>query len=79
MGEATIQLMIKSTINSFESNNQTSDTDAPSTLRMPISFVRCYAMYAARPNNPRQEIKMASAAKNAANLPMSISNLNFAV
>jgi hypothetical protein len=34
--------------------------EAPITLRMPISFVRCSAVKAARPKWPRQEMKMAS-------------------
>ena len=32
------------------------DTDAPRTLRTPISLVRCTAVNVARPNNPRQEM-----------------------
>ena len=36
---------------------------APNTLRIPISFVRRSVSKAAKPNNPRQEIKMVSQAK----------------
>ena len=32
---------------------------APNTFRMPISLVRCSAVNIARPNKPREEIKMA--------------------
>ena len=41
----------------------TLETDAPSTLRTPISLVRRSVLYVAKPNKPRQEIKMASPAK----------------
>jgi len=34
-------------------------TEAPTTLRMPISFIRCSAVKIARPNKPKQEMKMA--------------------
>ena len=39
------------------------DTDAPNTLRTPISFVRCAAVKVASPNKPRQEMKIARMAK----------------
>ena len=32
--------------------------DAPKTLRMPISFLRCSVIYDARPKRPRQDMKM---------------------
>ena len=35
-----------------------SNTDAPSTLRIPISLVRFCALNAARPKSPRQAIKI---------------------
>src|SRR5436190_24345318 len=39
------------------------ETDAPSILRMQTSFVRCSAVNAARPNNPRHEMKIARPVK----------------
>src|SRR3954468_967629 len=38
-------------------------TEAPSTFRTPISFVRWEAVNVASPKRPRQEIKMAKNAK----------------
>ena len=40
---------------------------APKTFLIPISFVRCSAVKAANPNNPKQAIKMAKAAQTAKN------------
>ena len=48
---------------SFESMATTLLTDAPITLRMPISFCLFCAVKAAKPNKPRQEITMVIAAK----------------
>lgn len=45
---------------SRESRDQRLRMPAPRTLRTPSSFVRCSATKAARPNRPRQEMKMAS-------------------
>ena len=42
-GAAIRQLNITKTTNSLESSIHTCVTDAPSTLRIPISFVRCCA------------------------------------
>jgi len=39
-------------------------TDAPNTLRMPISFVRFSADKTDNPNNPIHEIKMVNTAPN---------------
>ena len=39
-------------------------TEAPSTLRMPISFVLFFFFITDNPNNPIQEIKMVSIALN---------------
>ena len=47
------------TKNSVESNRHKLMTLAPSTFRMPISFVLCSATKLAIPNKPKQEIKMA--------------------
>ena len=46
-------------INSLENSMTTLLTEAPSTLRIPTSLVRCTAMNETRPYKPRQEIKMA--------------------
>ena len=37
--------------------------DAPRTLRIPISLVRCSAVYEAKPNNPKQPTKIARTEK----------------
>src|SRR3954467_2222538 len=52
-------------------------TDAPSTLRTPISFVLCSAIKDASPNNPRQEMNMARKAKMDDSLPICSSAANF--
>jgi hypothetical protein len=44
---------------SFEKSNTILSTDAPSTLRTPISFVFWFAMNVANPNRPRHPIKIA--------------------
>src|SRR5262245_55667385 len=69
--------MITRITKSFESICHNPATEAPNTLRMPISFVRCSATNDARPNKPRQEMKMARIAKYIANLPMRSSFPNF--
>src|SRR4051812_1770399 len=45
--------------NSFESNRTIPAVLDPNTLRTPISFFLWSALKATRPNNPRQEIRMA--------------------
>jgi len=42
-------------------------TEAPNTLRIPISFVLNSAIYDASPSKPRQDIKMANPEKISAN------------
>jgi hypothetical protein len=48
---------------SFESIITTLLTDAPTTLRMPISFCLLCAVNAARPNKPKHEMRIARPAK----------------
>ena len=55
------------------------ETLAPSTFRTPISFVLRSAVYAARPNKPKHEIIIASAANTRDNLLMSISLKNMLI
>src|ERR1700704_2877316 len=52
-------------------------TDAPNTLRTPISLVRCSAMKDASPNKPRQLMNIANTAKKVARLLTRSSLLNF--
>ena len=52
-------------------------TEAPTTLRIPISLVLCSATKDASPNKPRHEIKMARMAKKVARLPIRSSSENF--
>src|SRR6187401_1739372 len=62
---------------SFESILQRFATEAPNTFRIPISLVRCSATNDASPNNPRQEMRIAKAAKNPATVPIRLSSPNF--
>ena len=43
----------------FESNRMMFETEAPSTLRTPISFVRCAVANKESPSSPRHAMKMA--------------------
>jgi hypothetical protein len=63
--------------NSRETSNKTCGTDAPSTLRIPISLIRFSTVKETNPASPRQQIKMASAAKILVILLMSSSVANF--
>src|SRR6185312_5257623 len=66
-----------SNANSLESICHRWYTEAPNTLRTPISFLRCSATNDARPNNPRHEIKVAKIVKNVASLPSRCWSSNF--
>jgi len=45
-------------INSLDNKATTWLTDAPNTLRTPISFLRCSEVKADKPNNPKAATKM---------------------
>ena len=45
---------------SLESKTVILATEAPKTLRIPISLVRCSAAKAAKPNKPKHDTKMAT-------------------
>ena len=45
------------------------DNEAPSTLRIPISLVRCCAINSAKPNNPRQVMMVAMSTMRPVNCP----------
>src|SRR3954464_14628617 len=62
---------------SFDSSVVMLVTEAPSTLRTPISLMRFSAMYVAKPNKPKHEIKMVRPANNAAKVAVRFSSLNF--
>ena len=71
MDHQAIGAAIRNAINtrrrkSFEIKKVIPVTDAPSTLRTPISLILVSAIYVARPNKPRQEINIVSPEKNAA-------------
>lgn len=51
--------------------------EAPKTFLTPISLVRCSAVNDAKPNRPKQLMKMARIANNVANFPMRCSEENF--
>src|SRR5579863_4874221 len=61
---------------SFDNNEVMPVTLAPNTLRTPISFFLRSAVYAARPNKPRQEIKIARPANTLDSLPINASFKN---
>ncbi len=65
--------MITNKTKSCDSIRHKFDTEAPSTLRMPISLVRCSATNDANPNKPRQEINTARMAKKVASSPIRFS------
>jgi len=46
-----------------DSNSAMLEMEAPISLRMPISLVRCSAVKVVKPNKPKQEMKMAKKAK----------------
>ncbi len=60
-------------MNSIENIETIWLTEAPNTFLTPISFTCCSAENIARPNNPRQEINIASAANKTDNLEIMIS------
>src|SRR5258708_25623445 len=63
--------------NSFDNNCHKLNTDAPNTLRTPISFTLCSATKEAKPKRPRQEMIIANPAKTVASLPICSSDANF--
>src|SRR6476469_10757984 len=65
--DAMINEIITSLKKSLESKVVMLCTEAPSTRRTPISLMRFCAIYAARPNKPRQEMNMVRPAKSADN------------
>ena len=48
---------------SFDNNVTIFITEAPSTFRTPIPFVRCAVAKSDNPNNPRQAMKIANPEK----------------
>src|SRR5688572_31469643 len=63
-GEAMIKEITTSMINSFDNKLTMPVTDAPTTLRTPMSFVLLSAMNAAKANDPGQERKIARPEKS---------------
>ena len=59
IGEAMTIAMSTSFRNSLDNNVTILEMLAPSTFLTPISLVRCSALKVARPNNPKQEIRIA--------------------
>ena len=78
-GKCTRQEIQTSFKKSFDNKPAMPETLAPSTLRIPISFVLRSAVYAARPNKPRHEMMMASAANTRDNLLISVSLKNILI
>jgi hypothetical protein len=77
MGAETAKAKITNFEKSFESKITKLATEAPITLRMPISFVRCSAIKAANPNKPRQVITIANDANMPANRLIKLMSENF--
>src|ERR1700722_371915 len=69
-GEAITNEMKMSLIKSFDKRKTILLTDAPSTLRTPISFVRCVVVNNESPSKPRHAMKMAKLA----NMPNTFPN-----
>ncbi len=63
IGEAMQMEIATSFKKSFESKPTMLATLAPNTFLTPISLVRCSALKVARPNKPRQEIRIAMKVK----------------
>src|SRR5450432_3936873 len=61
IGAAIKKAIPTSNVNSPDMITTIDCTDAPSTLRIPISFRRCTAIKETSPYRPRQEIKIAIA------------------
>ena len=59
MGDAINNEITTSLIKSFDSNTTTPCVVAPNTLRIPTSFLLRSAVYAAKPNKPKQPTKIA--------------------
>src|SRR5688572_26430757 len=76
-GDAMINAITTSFKKSFDSRVAIFGTEAPNTFLMPISFRRASAIYVARPNKPRQDMKMANTAKRLANVAVRFSSANF--
>ncbi len=57
MGAAIKNAMITRMVNSFDKRITISLTGAPSTLRIPISFLRCIAINEINPYNPKAGYK----------------------
>src|SRR5580658_3230511 len=77
MGVAIKRESSTSATNSFDRSAQRLSIEAPNTFRIPTSRVRCSARKEARPNNPRQEIRMASSENDVASFPIRSSLRNF--
>jgi len=50
-------------VNSLENRKMMLETEAPNTLRIPISLVRCSVENEAKPNKPNEAITIASIEK----------------
>src|SRR6267378_71753 len=75
MGSDSTVARKTSLIKSIESKETILNNEAPNTFRIPISFVRCTAVYDDNPINPRQEMMMASTVKMLMILPNRLSSL----
>lgn len=58
MGSVTITANATSLTKRLDNKSRRSATEAPSTFRIPISFVRWAMVSDTRPNSPRQEMKI---------------------
>ena len=70
------EIMIR-TLYPFDNKVQILMTEAPNTLRIPISFTRWLTTNSDNPNKPRQLIRTANMQKMEAKFPTCSSDLNF--
>src|SRR4026208_2542349 len=72
-GMANANAISTSNKNCFDKMYNTCPTEAPITLRMPISLVRCKILYADKPISPKHAINMASDANMPKTFPYNAS------
>lgn len=67
-GVATSNDITTSVKKSFDNKEVIFNTDAPNTFLIPISLILFSAIYAARPNNPKHDIRIVNPANNPVNI-----------
>src|ERR1051326_2589750 len=75
IGAAMTNAINTSCKKSFDRSDTICETDAPNTLRTPISLVRCVVVKITSPSNPKQLMKIARAVLQLSKLDVSCSFL----